>query len=90
MGSRPYLLKKDWVTGQDENGKDIRMKVTDMIKGTKRLESESFDEYKLRMKVENGLVKDYLRGLFTPNETKVVKDADGELKAVAVPVSENV
>lgn len=90
MRSRPHLLKKDWVTGQDDNGKDIRMKVTDMIKGTKRLEGESFDEYKLRMKVENGLVRDYLKGLFTPNETKVVKNADGELKAVAVPVSKDV
>ena len=68
MRNKPYLLKKDWVTGQDESGEDILLKVSDMIKGPKRLEGESFEDYKLRQKVENGLLLDYLAGLFTPNE----------------------
>mgnify|MGYP006249325995 FL=1 len=38
MRSKPYLLKKDWVTGQDESGEDKFLKVSDMIKGPKRLE----------------------------------------------------
>ena len=66
--SKTYLLKKDWVTGQDELGEDTLLKVGDMIKGPNKLETESFDEYKLRQKVENGLVRDRLRGLFVPNE----------------------
>ena len=46
-----YLLKKDWVTGQDELGNDVLLKVMDMIQVPKRLENESFDDYKLRQKV---------------------------------------
>ena len=67
MRSKPYLLKKDW-TITDTDGSESRMKVSDMIKGPKRLEDESFDDYKLRQKVENGLLDDYLAGLYTPNE----------------------
>ena len=63
-----YLLKKDWVTGQDELGNDVLLKVMDMIQGPKRLENESFDDYKLRQKVENGMVRDRIRGLLVPNE----------------------
>ena len=73
MRSKPYLLKKDWVTGQDESGEDILLKVSDMIKGPKRLEDESFEDYKLRQKVENGLVKDRLAGLYTPNTIDEIK-----------------
>jgi len=65
---RPYLLKKDWITGQDENGEDKLLKVMDMIQGPKRLENESFDDYKLRQKVENDMVRDRVRGLLVPNE----------------------
>ena len=79
MRSKPYLLKKDWVTGQDESGEDVLMKVSDMIKGPKRLEGESFEDYKLRQKVENGLVKDRLAGLYTPNEFDEIK---GKIKPV--------
>ena len=79
MRQKPYLLKNDWVTGQDETGKDILLKVSDMIKGPKRLEDESYEDYKLRQKVENGLVKDRLAGLYTPNEFDEIK---GRIKPV--------
>ena len=79
MRTKPYLLKKDWVTGQDESGEDKFLKVSDMIKGPKRLEDESYEDYKLRQKVENGLVKDRLAGLYTPNEFDEIK---GKIKPV--------
>jgi len=68
MRQKPYLLKKDWVTGQNESGDDKFLKVSDMIKGPKRLEDESFEDFKIRRKAENGMVKDRLAGLYTPNE----------------------
>jgi len=34
------------------------------LKGPKRLENESFDDYKTRRKAENGLLKEYLRGVW--------------------------
>jgi len=34
------------------------------LKGPKRLEDEEFEDYKLRMKAENGLLKEYLRGVW--------------------------
>ena len=34
------------------------------LKGPKRLENEEFEDYKLRMKAENGLLKEYLRGVW--------------------------
>jgi len=68
MRQKPYLLKKDWVTGQNESGEDKFLKVSDMIKGPKRLEDESFEDFKIRRKAENGMVQDRLAGLYTPNE----------------------
>ena len=44
-----------------------RYKVSDLLKGSKRLEDESYEDYKMRMKVENGLVRDYLKGRIIPN-----------------------
>ena len=41
MRQKPYLLKKDWVTGQDKSGEDKLLKVSDMIQGPKRLEDEN-------------------------------------------------
>ena len=38
------------------------------LKGPKRLEGEKFEDYKLRMKAENGLLKEYLRGVWIKNE----------------------
>ena len=68
MRSKPYLLKKDWVTGQDKSGEDKLMKVSDMIQGSKRLENESYEDFKIRRKAENGMVKDRLAGLLVPNK----------------------
>ena len=34
------------------------------LKGLKRLENEEFEDYKLRIKAENGLLKEYLRGVW--------------------------
>ena len=38
------------------------------LKGPKRLEGEEFEDYKLRMKAENGLLKEYLRGVWIKND----------------------
>mgnify|MGYP001164887027 FL=1 len=45
-----------------KNDEDPRVKVSDMLQGAKRLEGESFEDYKMRMKVEKHLVRDYLKG----------------------------
>ena len=39
-----------------------RRKVSTLLKGEKRLENESFEEFKLRRKAEKLLVKQYLKG----------------------------
>jgi hypothetical protein len=45
-----------------ENNEDPRVKVSDMLKGPKRLKGESFTDYKIRLKVEKSLTRDYLKG----------------------------
>jgi|TARA_R100000664_G_C2731037_1_gene121606 hypothetical protein len=50
-----------------ENNQDPRVQVSELLKGDKRLEGESFNEYKTRLKVEKQLVKDYLRGYIIEN-----------------------
>ena len=45
-----------------KNNEDPRIKVSDMLQGAKRLEGESFEDYKMRMKVEKQLTRDYLKG----------------------------
>ena len=47
---------------QRENEEDPRIQVSEMLQGPKRLEGESFENYKLRMKVEYQLTRDYLKG----------------------------
>jgi|TARA_R100000030_G_scaffold91114_1_gene76054 hypothetical protein len=42
--------------------KEKRFKVSDMLQGPKRLENESYEDYKERRKVEKVLVKQYLKG----------------------------
>ena len=81
MRQKPYLLKKDW-TITDTDGNESRMKVSDMIKGPKRLENESYEDYKLRQKVENGMLKDRLAGLYTPN---TIDETKGKIKPVRKP-----
>ena len=38
------------------------------LKGPKRLEGESFEDFHMRRKAENGLLKDYLRGVWIKKE----------------------
>ena len=45
-----------------DNNEDPRIQVSDMIQGDKRLEGESYEDYKIRLKVEKKLVRDYLKG----------------------------
>ena len=45
-----------------------RYQISVGLKGPKRLEGEEFEDYKVRMKAENGLVKEYLRGVWVKNE----------------------
>ncbi len=45
-----------------------RYQISHALKGPKRLEGEEFEDYKLRMKAENGLLKEYLRGVWIKNE----------------------
>ena len=45
-----------------------RYQISLALKGPKRLEGEEFEDYKLRMEAENGLLKEYLRGVWIKNE----------------------
>ena len=45
-----------------------RYQISVGLRGPKRLEDESFEDYKVRMKAENGLLKEYLRGVWVKNE----------------------
>jgi len=45
-----------------------RYQISHALKGPKRLEGEEFEDYKLRMEAENGLLKEYLRGVWIKNE----------------------
>ena len=51
--------------GVEKADVDPRPRVSEMCKGPKRLESESYEDYKVRMKVENELVNQYLNGYIT-------------------------
>ena len=45
-----------------------RYQISLALKGPKRLEGEEFEDYKLRMEAENGLLKEYLRGVWIKND----------------------
>ena len=45
-----------------------RYQISVGLKGPKRLEGEEFEDYKLRMKAENGLLHEYLRGVWIKND----------------------
>ena len=47
---------------------DERYVISRGLKGPKRLENESFEDYKTRRKAENGLLKEYLRGVWVKKE----------------------
>ena len=45
-----------------------RYQISAGLKGPKRLEGESFEDFQIRRKAENGLLKEYLRGVWVKNE----------------------
>ena len=45
-----------------------RYKISTGLEGPKRLENESFEEYQTRRKAENGLLKEYLRGVWVEDD----------------------
>ena len=51
-----YLTEERYLEGEYQ--------ISLALKGPKRLEGEDFEDYKVRMKAENGLLKEYLRGVW--------------------------
>jgi|TARA_B100000959_G_C14677321_1_gene499093 hypothetical protein len=47
---------------QRKNEEDPRVQVSEMLQGPERGVNESYEDYKLRMKVEYKLTRDYLKG----------------------------
>ena len=45
-----------------------RYQISFGLKGSKRLENESYEDFKTRRKAENGLLREYLRGVWVKNE----------------------
>ena len=45
-----------------------RYQISVGLKGPKRLEGESYEDFCIRRKAENGLLKEYLRGVWVKNE----------------------
>ena len=45
-----------------------RYQISAGLKGPKRLEGESFEDFHTRRKAENGLLKEYLRGVWVKND----------------------
>ena len=45
-----------------------RYQISTGLQGPKRLEGEDFEEYKIRRKAENGLLKEYLRGVWVKDD----------------------
>jgi len=45
-----------------------RYQISVGLKGPKRLEGESFEDFHVRRKAENGLLKEYLRGVWIKND----------------------
>ena len=52
----------------EERYLEDRYQISLALKGPKRLEDEKFEDYKLRMKAENELLKEYLRGVWIKND----------------------
>tara|TARA_Y100001963_G_C6525158_1_gene328476 strand:- start:139 stop:333 length:195 start_codon:yes stop_codon:yes gene_type:complete len=64
MGKLDTIVDSVTNAGDTDDG----FKVSEVLKGAKRLENETYEEYKLRRKAENGLVRDYLKGRLIPNK----------------------
>ena len=45
-----------------------RYKISQGLQGPKRLEGESYEDFKTRRKAENGLLKEYLRGVWVKDD----------------------
>ena len=45
-----------------------RYKISAGLQGPERQEGESFEDYKVRRKAENGLLKEYLRGVWVKED----------------------
>ena len=45
-----------------------RYQISTGLQGSKRLENESFEDFQIRRKAENGLLKEYLRGVWVKKE----------------------
>tara|TARA_Y100000592_G_scaffold56919_1_gene89231 strand:- start:621 stop:848 length:228 start_codon:yes stop_codon:yes gene_type:complete len=45
-----------------------RYKISAGLQGPERQEGESFEDYKVRRKAENGLLKEYLRGVWVKDD----------------------
>ena len=45
-----------------------RYQISLALKGPKRLEGESYEDFCIRRKAENGLLKEYLRGVWIKND----------------------
>ena len=45
-----------------------RYQISTGLQGPKRLEGEDFEDYKIRRKAKNGLLKEYLRGVWVKDD----------------------
>ena len=52
----------------EERYLEERYKISLGLKGPKRLEDESYEDFCIRRKAENGLLKEYLRGVWIKND----------------------
>jgi len=52
----------------EERYLEERYQISLGLKGPKRLEDESFEDFHVRRKAENGLLKEYLRGVWVKKE----------------------
>ena len=60
--SKPNNDKKGKMPSKPNKEKKERFKISSMLHGPKRLEKESYVDFKERQRVENILVKEYLKG----------------------------
>jgi hypothetical protein len=85
FGYRPStFVYPEQTPEQRKNDVDPRVQVSEMLLGPKRSEDETFEDYKIRMKVEYQLTRDYLKGYFIavdepsePSEPLVTKNKEG-------------
>ena len=54
----------------EERYLEERYQISLGLKGPKGLEDESFEDFHVRRKAENGLLKEYLRGVWVEKEDK--------------------